>query len=114
MNFSCCEKFIGSADKSAYLHCMARVSYPRQRSGKVPLRHLKKRIKARSLILFLLCQVCLNMNFSCCEKFIGSADKSAYLHCMAQISYPRQRSGKVPPSGKLTPKLILCYKYNGS
>ena len=38
------------------------------------------------------------MNFSCCEKFIGSANKLAYLRCRARVSYARQRSGKVPPS----------------
>ncbi|MGN0031188.1 MAG: hypothetical protein ACI37Q_04460 [Candidatus Gastranaerophilaceae bacterium] len=38
------------------------------------------------------------MNFSCCEKFIGSADKSAYFRGKARVSNSRQRSSKVPPS----------------
>jgi hypothetical protein len=37
----CC-KIWGSADKSAYLRCKARVPYARQRSGKVPPKEVLK------------------------------------------------------------------------
>ena len=42
-----------------------------------------------------------DMDFSCFEKFIGSADKSAYFRCKALVSYARQRLGKAPPSPTL-------------
>ena len=86
MKFSCCENFIGSADKSAYLRCRARVPYARQRSGKVPpsifLLNCSYRVHImKKILLFIFLILFASIGVSNADQYVPEFDKMQILRC---------------------------------